>query len=278
MCGDPARDLGERLGGDGQLDLAVFLDLAGGGGLEQVVEAGQWFDGEVLVLAGLEGLLDLAEVLLDGDLEVEGATQGEHGDLELLEGWARVVAQQGAERGGVEGVEAGLDDRVELLGGDGGGGFAERELAGGEVAGEGLELGARLLLHDAGDELLLEGDERGELGLGGAAGPEQRGHLHRQDLLAGDAHAGEQDDEADLPVGGGGEDRQVGALAVADDADDNENNDDDDNDDDDDDDENDTSVPLRKLGDGDWLVEVTMVETGEKTACRLSRIAEDPDA
>lgn len=36
--------------------------------------------------------------------------------------------------------------------------------------------------------------------------------------------------------------------------------------------------PLRKLGDGDWLVEVTMVETGEKTACRLSRIAEDPDA
>jgi hypothetical protein len=36
--------------------------------------------------------------------------------------------------------------------------------------------------------------------------------------------------------------------------------------------------PLRKLSDGDWLVEVTMVETGEKTACRLSRIAEDPDA
>lgn len=36
--------------------------------------------------------------------------------------------------------------------------------------------------------------------------------------------------------------------------------------------------PLRKFGEGDWLVEVTMVETGEKTACRLSRIAEDPDA
>lgn len=36
--------------------------------------------------------------------------------------------------------------------------------------------------------------------------------------------------------------------------------------------------PLRELGDGDWMVEVTMVETGEKAEYRLSRLIEDPDA
>ncbi len=36
--------------------------------------------------------------------------------------------------------------------------------------------------------------------------------------------------------------------------------------------------PLRKLEDGDWLVEVTIVESGEKTEYRLSRLTADPDA
>ncbi|TVR97440.1 MAG: hypothetical protein EA406_09395 [Rhodospirillales bacterium] len=35
---------------------------------------------------------------------------------------------------------------------------------------------------------------------------------------------------------------------------------------------------LRELGDGDWLVEVTLVETGEKAEYRLSRLSDDPDA
>jgi len=36
--------------------------------------------------------------------------------------------------------------------------------------------------------------------------------------------------------------------------------------------------PLRQLGDGDWMIEVTMVETGEKAEYRLTRLADDPEA
>lgn len=36
--------------------------------------------------------------------------------------------------------------------------------------------------------------------------------------------------------------------------------------------------PLRKLGDGDWLFEVTLVESGEKTEYRLTHIQGDPEA
>ena len=35
---------------------------------------------------------------------------------------------------------------------------------------------------------------------------------------------------------------------------------------------------LRQLDDGDWLVEVTMVETGEKAEYRWTRLTEDPEA
>jgi len=36
--------------------------------------------------------------------------------------------------------------------------------------------------------------------------------------------------------------------------------------------------PLRQLDDGDWMVEVVMVETGEKIEHRLTRINDDPEA
>ncbi len=36
--------------------------------------------------------------------------------------------------------------------------------------------------------------------------------------------------------------------------------------------------PLRQLDDGDWMIEITLVETGEKTPYRLSRILDDPQA
>jgi len=36
--------------------------------------------------------------------------------------------------------------------------------------------------------------------------------------------------------------------------------------------------PLHQLDDGDWMVEVTLVETGEKVEYRLSRIESDPEA
>lgn len=36
--------------------------------------------------------------------------------------------------------------------------------------------------------------------------------------------------------------------------------------------------PLRPLGNGDWEVEITMVETGEKMEYRLTHIWNDPDA
>jgi hypothetical protein len=36
--------------------------------------------------------------------------------------------------------------------------------------------------------------------------------------------------------------------------------------------------PLRQLDDKDWMVEVTMVETGEKTEYRLTRLVDDPEA
>lgn len=35
---------------------------------------------------------------------------------------------------------------------------------------------------------------------------------------------------------------------------------------------------VRQLSDGDWLVEVTMVETGEKAEYRLTHLADDPEA
>jgi hypothetical protein len=36
--------------------------------------------------------------------------------------------------------------------------------------------------------------------------------------------------------------------------------------------------PLRQLDDGDWMIEVTMVETGEKAEYRLTRLTDDPEA
>ena len=35
---------------------------------------------------------------------------------------------------------------------------------------------------------------------------------------------------------------------------------------------------LRQLDDGDWMIEVTMVETGEKAEYRLAKLLDDPDA
>jgi hypothetical protein len=36
--------------------------------------------------------------------------------------------------------------------------------------------------------------------------------------------------------------------------------------------------PLRQLADGDWMIEILLVETGEKTEYRLSRLNNDPEA
>ena len=36
--------------------------------------------------------------------------------------------------------------------------------------------------------------------------------------------------------------------------------------------------PIRQLDDGDWMIEITMVETGEKTEYRLTRLSNDPEA
>ena len=35
---------------------------------------------------------------------------------------------------------------------------------------------------------------------------------------------------------------------------------------------------LRQLADGDWMVEVTMVETGEKAEYRWTHLTDDPEA
>lgn len=35
---------------------------------------------------------------------------------------------------------------------------------------------------------------------------------------------------------------------------------------------------IRQLNDGDWMVEVIMVETGEKAEYRLTHLTDDPDA
>ena len=35
---------------------------------------------------------------------------------------------------------------------------------------------------------------------------------------------------------------------------------------------------LRQLDDGDWMIEVTLVETGEKTEYRLTHLTDDPEA
>jgi len=36
--------------------------------------------------------------------------------------------------------------------------------------------------------------------------------------------------------------------------------------------------PVRQLEDDDWMIEVTMVDTGEKTEYRLTRLTDDPEA
>ncbi len=35
---------------------------------------------------------------------------------------------------------------------------------------------------------------------------------------------------------------------------------------------------LRQLEDGDWMIEVTLVETGEKAEYRLTHLSDDPEA
>ena len=35
---------------------------------------------------------------------------------------------------------------------------------------------------------------------------------------------------------------------------------------------------VRQLSDGDWMVEVTRVDTGEKAEYRLTHLADDPEA
>jgi len=35
---------------------------------------------------------------------------------------------------------------------------------------------------------------------------------------------------------------------------------------------------VRRLADGDWLVEITLIETGETAEYRLSRLSHDPEA
>jgi hypothetical protein len=35
---------------------------------------------------------------------------------------------------------------------------------------------------------------------------------------------------------------------------------------------------LHPLDDGDWMIEVTMVETGEKAEYRLTQLSDDPEA
>lgn len=36
--------------------------------------------------------------------------------------------------------------------------------------------------------------------------------------------------------------------------------------------------PLRQLEDGDWMVEIILIDSGEKTEYRLTRINDDPEA
>ena len=36
--------------------------------------------------------------------------------------------------------------------------------------------------------------------------------------------------------------------------------------------------PLRQLENGDWMTEITLVESGEVTEYRLSQLLQDPDA
>ncbi len=36
--------------------------------------------------------------------------------------------------------------------------------------------------------------------------------------------------------------------------------------------------PIRQLDDGDWLIEIERIETGEKAEYRLTHILDDPEA
>ena len=36
--------------------------------------------------------------------------------------------------------------------------------------------------------------------------------------------------------------------------------------------------PLRQLDDGDWMIEITMVDSGEKAEYKLTHLSDDPEA
>ena len=99
MLEDPVGDEGESFGGEGLLDAAVFHGRARGGVLEEMVQSGKFVGLKVLVTTLLEGLLDLSEIFLRGDLQILVAAEGQDRALHFFQGRNGVVIQEKSKPG-----------------------------------------------------------------------------------------------------------------------------------------------------------------------------------
>src|SRR5690606_10294043 len=91
---DPVCDDVDGVLVEGGLDCCVLAERAGGRGLEQVVEPGQFNGGRVVVLA--QGFGNGGQILLGRHLHVQFAVEGEHGHHYFRERTGRIVRQERA--------------------------------------------------------------------------------------------------------------------------------------------------------------------------------------
>ena len=199
--------LGNRL-----LDVGVLRRRAGRRGLEQVVEVRELDELDLRIPGRLQGLLDLAEVLLRRHLQILLAVEGQDGAGDLPQVGPGIVRQEILHPGRPEPGELGfrlLDDlgivtrllvRLRLV-------FFLGPFLREAVVQEGLDLLVQLgPVGLGGDQLHARGeglDRFLDVGLGHAHRLHDQGILEPEDLPAVQAGAGEQDDEADvLPLGG----------------------------------------------------------------------------
>ena len=153
-----------------------------------MVEAGELFEFDVCVAGGGEGGADGGEVLCGGDLDVFGAVECEDRAGDVAESGGGVVGEEEAEPGSGEGFGGSID----AVGGE------HRGEAGAELLVEGSGGGGGLFgLKDEVDEVGFIGrDFGGEVG-GHAGGEGDEAGLFGEDLRAGDAGSGEEDEEGD---------------------------------------------------------------------------------
>src|SRR6185312_5989665 len=173
-------------------------------------------EGEVLVAAFLEGLLDLRQVLVRNYLQVELTIEGQHRHLHLAQGRPWIVGEEVTEPRAVEGLDrvsdqgVGAARRLELVRRQRRrvlpGRFPQLPLTGG-----GVVLRTDYVDHPPYRRRLLV-----DLLFGRAVGAGHALALEDENLWTGNARAREHDDESHVARLAGGERPHDATLAVAD--------------------------------------------------------------